>query len=101
MRVAQPEGKNQYAPVIDEADGTMYFVRAASHACGKGVTIRRGALGSDGSAVLASLPAGINTDYQQSVAPNPASGRLDLYFDRYRCRANTGDIYALRGVDNA
>lgn len=101
VRVAQPEGKNQYAPVIDEANGTMYFVRAASHACGKGVTIRRGALGSDGSAVLASLPAGIDTDYQQSVAPNPASGRLDLYFDRYRCRTNTGDIYALRGVDNA
>ena len=99
VRLNLPQGRNQYAPAIDEAGGTIYFVRAVSHACGQRVTIRRAELGSDASTVLTSLPAGIDTDWEQSVTPNPASGHLDLYFDRYRCRANTGDIYALRGVD--
>lgn len=99
VRLAGPQGRNQYAPVIDETDGTIYFVRAVRHACGEKVTIRRADLGSDTSTVLASLPAGIDTDWVQSVARDTSTGHLDLYFDRYRCKQNTGDIYALRGVD--
>lgn len=99
VRLTRPKDRIQYAPVIDETDGTIYFVRAVRHACGEKVTIRRADLGSDTSTVLASLPAGIDTDYVQSVARDTSTGHLDLYFDRYRCEQNTGDIYALRGVD--
>ena len=91
-------GHNQYAPFLDEASGALYFVRSRSW-CGREVTIRRGVLGSAASTVLASLPRGIDTGEVSSVAANSGTAQLDLYFQRWSCRAEVGDIYALQGVD--
>lgn len=97
-RVANPSGRPQYAPVIDEAAGSLYFVRSGSD-CGQNVTIRKGTVGSSDSIVLALLPQGVDTDWRMSLAPNTGSGHTDLLFVRYRCAAAQGDIYALRSVD--
>jgi hypothetical protein len=98
-RVANPNGRVQYAPVIDETTGSLYFVRSG-FACGENVTIRKEVvLGSGDSIVLAQLPQGVDTDWRQSLALNTGSGDTDLLFVRYRCEKEQGDIYALEGVD--
>ncbi len=91
-------GKDQYAGWIDETMGQIYLVRSG-HACGKKVTIRRADLGSSASIILSTLPRGIDAGEMMSVAPNPATSHQDLYFQRWSCRNETGDIYALEGVD--
>jgi hypothetical protein len=92
-------GHDQYAGFIDETTGDLYFVRSRSNICGGAITIRRGDLGTTDSTVLTKLPSGIDTDYVISVTLNPGSGHLDLYTLRWNCKRETGDIYALRGVD--
>ena len=34
-----------------------------------------------------------------SLATDAATSSQDLYFERWSCRRETGDIYALEGVD--
>jgi hypothetical protein len=91
--------RDQHAGTIDEATGQIYYIRSKTAACDSFVTIRRSMLGSSASTVLASLPAGIDTGETMSLAPNITTSHQDLYFVRYSCRADTSDIYALRGVD--
>jgi hypothetical protein len=99
-RVANPSGKPQYSPVIDEATGSLYFVRSG-FGCGQNVTIRKMTVGSASSIALAALPDGVDTDVRMSLAPNTGSGHTDLLFVRYLCARGQGDIYALRSVDTA
>jgi hypothetical protein len=99
-RLADPNGRPQYAPVIDEADGSLYFVRSG-FGCGQTVTVRKGSVGSADSTVLAALPDGVDTDVRMSLTLNAGSGGTDLLFVRYRCAQRQGDIYALRSVDTA
>ena len=95
----QPRGKSRYAPSIDEASSTIYFVESASDVCGRNVTIRSATLGVDGSTVLASLPRRIDTGWTLGLAPNTATGFDDLYFERWDCRRQAGDVHRLVSVD--
>jgi hypothetical protein len=92
-------GRDQYSAWIDEATEQVYYVRAKPPTCGKLVTIRRSTLGSSASTLLASLPRGIDTGENLSLATDLATSGQDLYFERWSCRRETGDIYALEGVD--
>ena len=91
------QGREQFGATIDEATGQIYYTRKAGS--GRSVTIRRSAIGSNNSTILASLPPGIDSGATLSLAPNRATGHMDLYFERFSWRLETGDIYALRGVD--
>ena len=92
-------GRGQYSAWIDEATGQVYYVRARPLVCGRSVTIRRSMLGSSESTVLASLPPRIDVGWNMSVATNIATSARALYFERWSCESETGDIYALAGVD--
>ena len=91
-------GRSQYAPVLDEATGMLYFVRSGPE-CGSSVGIWRRALDLSGGGVrLAALPAGIDTGWTLSLDDDVANGRLDLWFSRFRCGSHQGDLAELRGV---
>ena len=92
-------GRDQYSPWIDETTGQVYYVRARPLVCGRSVTIRRSMLGSSESTVLASLPPTIDVGWNLSVAANFVTKAQTLYFERWSCEAETGDIYAIAGVD--
>lgn len=89
---------NQWAATIDEVTNQIYYAQVSQAGCRRATTIRRATLGSSTSTVLASLPRGMMA-IDMSLAPNLTTGQQDLYFDRYSCRSETTDIYALRGVD--
>ena len=76
-------GHDQYSGFMDEATGDLYFVRSRANICGGSITIRRGHLGTTDSTLLVQLPNGIDTDYAMSVAANPSTTHLDLYFGRW------------------
>lgn len=92
-------GRGQYSAWIDEATGQIYYVRAVPSVCGRSVTIRRSMLGSSKSTVLASLPPRIDVGWNMSVTANAATSAQDLYFERWSCESETGDVYAVAGVD--
>jgi hypothetical protein len=88
--------RSQYAPVLDEGSGMLYFVRSGSE-CGSSVGIWRRTLDLSGRGVrLATLPAGIDTGWTLSL--DHVSGRLDLWFSRFRCGSHQGDLAKLRDV---
>jgi hypothetical protein len=94
-----PERKAQYAPAIDESDGTVYYTQSPASRCGVNVMIRRATLGADDAVTIATLPDGIDTGWTLSLAPNSDTASKDIYFERWRCEGTTGDIFALRSVD--
>lgn len=98
-KLPTPASKSSYAPVIDEATDQIYFVRSADR-CGVDVTIRVGALGSDQSTTVATLPRGIDTGWTLSLTSNATSGFQDLYFERWECKDQRGDVWAIRSVDD-
>ena len=90
--------RSQYAPVLDEASGMLYFVRSAP-GCGASVGIWRRTLDLSGRGVrLVALPDGIDTGWTLSLDDDVAHGRLDLWFSRYRCGSHQGDLAELRDV---
>jgi hypothetical protein len=90
-------GKAQYAPVVDEGAGMLYFVRSGQ-GCGDGVGIwRRRADLSTPARRLVALPAGIDVGWQMSLDHEAA--RVDLWFSRFRCASRQGDIYKLRDIE--
>jgi hypothetical protein len=96
-RIPSVDGRPQYAPAIDEATEQVYFVRSGFR-CGRQVRVLRAPLAALGTTtVLFSLPRGIATEVEMSLAPNPVAG-TDLWFGRYRCRANDGDVYVARDI---
>jgi hypothetical protein len=96
-RVPAPVGRGQYAPLVHEAEGQLYFARSKP-ACGDTVKIFRVPVETPAATPLAltTLPSGIDTGYQLSY--EDAAGPVDLWFSRYRCAAGQGDIYRLRDV---
>ncbi len=99
MRIPSIEGRAQYAPVVDELHSMMYFVRSGQ-ACGGSVGIWRRPLDlSTAADRLVALPAGIDTGWVMSLDADVSQDRLDLWFSRYRCAPQQGDIYELRGLD--
>jgi hypothetical protein len=96
------QGRSQYSATIDEATGQIYFARSGRtvYPVCKGHTIRRADLGSSTSTILATLPPGISVGLgHMSLATNSVTSHQDLYFDHWSCTRETGDIYALEGVD--
>jgi hypothetical protein len=96
-RIPAPDGKARYAPVVHEAEGQVYFVRSGP-TCGSTVRIMRLALADLGAPPvgLLSLPAGIDVGVQMSL--EQVGAQVDLWFSRYRCDPQQGDIYRLRDV---
>ena len=94
-----PADRAQYAPVIDEAAGTIHFVRSGPR-CGQAVTFRSAPLDDAASSVaLARLPRGIDTDWIMSLAFNPVTNVHDIYFGRFDCARQDTDVYVIEGVD--
>jgi len=96
-RIPAPDGKARYAPVVHEAEGMVYFVRSGP-TCGSTVRIMRLAVADLGAPPvgLLTLPAGIDVDVQMSL--EQVGARVHLWFSRYRCAPQQGDIYRLRDV---
>lgn len=99
QRSVPDDGSAQYAPTLDEGAGQLYFVRSAQGVCGSDVQIRRASLTSLGmSQGVAALHSGVDTDFSMALAPNPVSGKQDLFFTRVRCDGETRDVYAVRSI---
>jgi hypothetical protein len=98
-KLPTPEGKADYAPAFDETNSQVYFVRSAANRCGRHVTIRRAAIGDPVSVEVAAFPAGIDTGWTLALAPNPDSGQQDLYFERWNCDTQNGDVYVVPSAD--
>lgn len=101
-KLATVEGRPQYAAVIDEVGGFVYFVRSGV-GCGESVGVWRRAwpLEPDVHAErLIALPAGIDTSWTMSLDRDVANERVDLWFSRYRCGARQGDVVELRDVES-
>lgn len=101
-RIPSVNDKPQYAPVVDEANSSVYFSRARNMTCGPDVGIWRLPIDLEGEPTLiVDLPDGIDTGWWNSLAVDGVGGQTDLYFQRWSCAARTGDIYVARGVDAA
>ncbi len=96
-RIPALDGKARYAPVVDEGEAQVYFVRSGQ-ACGATVRIMRLPLADLGSTPesIATLPPGVDVGFQLSLEVRP--DRLDVWFSRYRCGPEQGDVSRLRGV---
>jgi hypothetical protein len=96
-KIPAPDGKARYAPIVHEAEGLVYFVRSGP-TCGSTVRIMRLALADLGAAPvgLLTLPVGIDVNGQMSL--EHVGARVDLWFSRYRCAPQQGDIYRIRDV---
>lgn len=96
-KIPAPDGTARYAPVVDEVDEQVYLVRSGL-ACGASVKIVRVPVADLGATpvTIASFPAGIDVGFQLSLEERPT--RLDLWFSRYRCRPDQGDVYRLKDV---
>jgi hypothetical protein len=98
-RLPLPDDRAQYAPAIDEAGGVIYFIRSGLR-CGQGVTFRSASLADPStSTAVFGLPPGIDTDWTMSLATDPDTMLLDLYFGRFHCARQDTDVYVLKGVD--
>lgn len=96
-RIPAPDGRARYAPAVDEVEEQVYFVRSGQ-ACGAGVRIMRVPAADLAAApvTLTTLPDGVDVGFTLSFV-RPA-GRVDLWFARFRCGPQQGDLYRLRDV---
>jgi hypothetical protein len=94
------DGRPQYALTIDEAGGLAYVVRSGS-ACGSSVGIWRRPWpfdpGTSAERVVA-LPSGIDVGWTLAV-DRSHDPRVDLWFSRFRCGRQQGDVAVLRDVE--
>jgi hypothetical protein len=97
MKIPAPPGTSRYAPVVHEAEDMVYFARSG-RSCGSVVRIMRLPVMDLGARPvgLVTLPAGVDVDFQMSL--DEVGADVDLWFSRYRCGPQQGDIYRLRGV---
>jgi hypothetical protein len=96
-KIPAPDGTARYAPVVDEGNEHVYVVRSGPR-CGGAVRIVRVPLSDLGATpvTIATLPAGIDVGFTLSLEERPT--QLDLWFSRYRCGPQQGDVYRLRDV---
>jgi hypothetical protein len=97
MKIPAPPGTARYAPVVHEAEDMVYFARSGQ-TCGSVVRIMRLPVTDLGARPvgLMTLPAGVDVDLQMSL--DEVGSEVDLWFSRYRCGPQQGDIYRLRDV---
>jgi hypothetical protein len=99
-RLPTVDRRAQYAPTIDEAGGWAFFVRSGD-VCGSSVGIWRRPWPLDPDRPgerLVALPAGIDVGWTLSV-DRSHDPRVDLWFSRFRCSAQQGDVAVLRDVE--
>jgi len=104
VKIPTVNGKSQYAPVVDEANGAVYFSRSANSGCGKHVDIWRRPFpinAAETATRIIDIPRGIDTGWESSLTLNGTSGEMDLYIERYDCRKQTGDVYVGESVSGA
>ena len=96
-KIPAPDGKARYAPVVHEAEGMVYFVRSGA-TCGSTVRIMRLSVADLGGPPvgLLTLPAWIDVGIQMSL--EQVGAQVHLWFSRYRCAPQQGDVYRLRDV---
>lgn len=96
-KIPASDGLARYAPIVDETEGLVYFVRSRA-GCGSGVRIMRVPVATLGATptTLATFPGGIDVDFQMSLVP--LASQVDLWFSRHHCASQQGDIYRLRDV---
>jgi hypothetical protein len=96
-KIPAPDGLARYAPAVDEVEGQVYFVRSGQR-CGASVRLMRVPVGDLAAApfTLVTFAAGIDVGFTLSLARPP--GRVDLWFARFRCGPQQGDLYRLRDV---
>jgi len=97
-QIPSKNGRPQYAPTLDEANGLVFFVRSG-FGCGVEVGFWSVPLSNFSAAPtkIASLPAGIDAGNMASLMPSRDGTENDLLFARIDCGRST-DIYALPGV---
>jgi hypothetical protein len=89
----------QYAPVVDETNARVYFVRSASMNCGRRVVVLRLPV-TDLSQIptrIYAMPDGIDIDDAMSSVAG-STGGFDLLFSRVVCRNSNEDVYRLPDV---
>jgi hypothetical protein len=102
MVIPTRNGRPQYAPVVDETNGRVYFVRSGTGGCGRRVVMLRLPV-ADLSATptrIVAMPDGVDIDDSMSLAPGTASD-IDLLFSRIVCNTSNIDVYELRDVGSA
>lgn len=98
-RIPTVNDRAQYAPVVDEVNGTVYFSRSGQK-CGSSVAIWRLPLTLTGVATkIVALPRGIDTGWTSSLTANGTTGQMDLWFERWNCSQENADVVVARGVD--
>jgi len=94
--------KQEYAPVVDETAGLVYFSRSGE-ACGRYVdiwSIPIDHLGSTPTRVV-SFPRGIDTGWTASLSQNEVTGHRDLWFEHWDCEHSDADVYRVDSIDLA
>lgn len=87
----------QWAPVIDEVNGTVYVTRREE--CGAGANVFRFPMSLEGPPEkIVDLPRGVGTGPWNSLAVNPTTGMMDLWLDWRTCFRGS-DVYVARNVD--
>ena len=96
-RIPSLDGRARYAPLVDETEGQVYFVRSGQ-ACGASVRIMRVPADDLAAApvILTTLPEGVDVGF--TLFPVRPVGQVDLWFARFRCGPQQGDLYRLRDV---
>ena len=97
IKVPNPNGSDQYSPIVNETTGDAYFIRAG-RACGAHVQFFKWHIGSGAPATLvATLPAGFDVDGRMSLAPTGLGG-TDLLFTRFNCHTRGEDLFRLPNI---
>lgn len=98
-KIPSVNGRPQYAPLVDEANAWVFFVRSG-FGCGVSVAFWKLPVDHLGASPtrIAVLPDGIDVDGYASWATNPDSGDQELLFARIRCNGDGSDIWALPGL---
>ena len=90
-RVPNPKGRAQFAASITRR-GTVFFAESSNLTCGHFVGIWRYPRGGPRKRLYL-FPDGQDTSATAPVARR--NGSKTIFFDRFRCRTSSGDIYKL------
>ena len=100
-RIPDVNDRPIYSPVVDEANGHLYFMRSG-FGCGANAAVWR--LPIDDLTATATKIADLGSGFDSysgvaSLAPSASViGSQDLYYDRVICRNAQSDVFALRDV---